>query len=357
MAWIDAHRRNAPHRRRRATDGAFAGRGESQDNYALYFFEDCGSSGMDDAPRTPRVYEAGRHYDWVDLSSQMALSFDSLARIHGALGDITRSRHWAARAGELGALINNELWCERTRFYHDRMLPANLVANKTVAGFWPLLAGFCPPDRVAALADHLLNPATFGRPTPVPSLAADDPNYTPEGVYWCGGVWAPTNYMIVSGLRRAGQNDLAHELAARYLGVLARTWEQVEPHTLWESYAPESDRPGTAAYTAKRVKPDFVGWTGIGPIAMLIEDVIGIDLDAAGGYVSWDLRLTEEHGVRRLALPGGGRADFLCASRGDPAAPAHLDICADRPLAVALRCAGRAHTERVTPGRPCRLTI
>ncbi len=36
---------------------------------------------------------------------------------------------------ELGALINTELWCERTQFYHDRTLPQNFVAHKTAAGF------------------------------------------------------------------------------------------------------------------------------------------------------------------------------------------------------------------------------
>ncbi|WP_414632104.1 hypothetical protein, partial [Acetomicrobium sp. UBA5826] len=31
----------------------------------------------------------------------------------------------------------------------------------------------------------------------VPSLSADDLQYNPNGDYWRGSVWPPTNYMIL----------------------------------------------------------------------------------------------------------------------------------------------------------------
>lgn len=335
--WIDANRRNAPHRCRAATDGRPAGRGESERVYRLYYFADCGSSGMDDSPRTPRVPEAGQFFDWIDLSSQMALSFRTLGRMHSVLGNAGRAAHWEDRAKELGALINAELWCERTRFYHDRTIPQNFVAHKTVAGFWPVLAGICPEDRLDALVEHLANETEFDRPTPVPSLSADDLNYCPEGTYWVGGVWAPTDYMITRGLMNAGRGEVAHAIAVKYVGALARTYAAVEPHTLWECYCPEADRPGIAAYTRKRVKPDFVGWTGLGPIAMLIENVIGMDVNAPERRVDWDIRLTEEHGIRQLPIGRGGLADFHCEERGSPEDPARIRVCSDADIVIHVR--------------------
>ena len=288
MDWIDANRRTAPHRRRRLC--AKEHLVPEAESYQLYYFEDGGSSGMDNAPRTPRTPEAGQFFDWIDLSSQMALSFRTLGRMHAIRGNCDRADHWESRACELGKLINDELWCERTRFYHDRTVPTNFVSAKTVAGFWPLLAEICPRDRVSALVDHLRDPRLFDRPMPVPALAADDPNYDPQGTYWNGGVWAPTNYMVTRGLQTAGAGDEAHRIAVKYLDGLVKTFDNVTPHTLWECYAPESFQPGLAAYTGKLVKPDFVGWTGLGPIAMLIENIIGIDLDAPARCLTWDIR-------------------------------------------------------------------
>lgn len=343
MDWIDANRRTRPHRRRNAPGHPWPGdpaitwpTAGTETMFQLYWFEDCGSSGMDDSPRAPRLAEAGPFYDWIDLSSQMALSFDMLSRLRAAMGDMERAAAWAQRHRELGALINEELWCERTRFYHDRTLPLNFVAHKTVAGFWPMLAGICPPERTAALAAHLQNEKEFNRPVPVPSLSADDLNYCARGTYWRGGVWASTNYMIARGLDHCGRGDLAHDIARRYLDGLVRTCRDVEPHTLWEANSPEETKPALGPYIPRYVKPDFVGWSGIGPTAMLIENIIGIDLDAPACAAQWHIRLTEEHGVRRL-----GSADFLCRARADANAPAEVEVRSDAALSVRVVCGDR----------------
>ncbi len=335
MEWIDQNQLNEPHRRLRARDNAANYAGGSADTYRLYFYNDCGSAGTDDSPRTPRLPEAGKYFDWIDLSSQMVLSFRMLANMHAALGNRSDAAKWSARAKETGNLINSELWCKRSRFYHDRMLPKNFVSTKTILGFWPILAGICSTDRLDALVGHLQNKNEFNRPTPVPTLSADDCNYEPEGVYWVGGVWAPSNYMITRGLMRAGRGDVAHDIAMRYLGVLARTFAQVKPHTLWESYSPEKDLPGLQPYEGRRVKPHFVGWTGIGPIAMLIENILGLDVNMPKAQVDWTIRLTEEHGIKSLAI-GGGRADFLCAARHSVNAPARVTIRSTVPVSVIL---------------------
>lgn len=356
MAWIDANRRTRPHRRTNTLLDEHESLDGSGDAYQLYYFEDCGSSGMDDSPRTPRLAEAGQFFDWIDLSSQMALSFRMLANMHGVLRNREKSAYWSERAEELGKLINEELWCERTHFYHDRTLPKNFVASKTAAGFWPILAGICSPDRLDALVDHLRDEREFNRPTPVPTLSADDPNYSEDGTYWLGGVWAPTNYMIIRGLMLAGRGDVAHEIAIHYLTALAHTYANIEPHTLWECYCPEADKPGLTPYTKNFVKPDFVGWTGSGPISMLIENIIGLDLNVPEQTVTWDIRLTEEHGVRQLAV-GTEKADFLCRERKDPSATACVEIRSDVALTVCLRCHGRESLQQVPAGENVTLEI
>jgi len=350
MQWIDTNRR-APFRRCRKFLMDKIPDVKDPDELLLYWFEDCGSSGMDDSPRTPRCAEAGRHFAWVDLCAQMVLSFRCLAAMHGALGNHDRAVAWSARAGQLTVQINQEMWCERTRFYHDKSFPVNFVGHKTAASFWTILAGICTGDRLTSMVGHLLDPREFNRPLPVPTLSADDANYTPEGVYWLGGVWAPTNYMITRGLMQAGQGDVAHTIAVRYLDGLWETYSSVEPHTLWESYSPERPEPGLAAYTRNRVKPDFVGWTGIGPIAMLIENVLGIDLDAPARRVTWDIRLTDEHGIRQFPVAPGKRAELICRARSSADQPARVQVLSDAPFELVVRCAGRVRSMQVEAGK------
>ena len=350
MDWVDANRRTEPHRRLRANDGEDAGMGESIDNYQLYWFEDCGSSGMDDSPRTPRLPAAGRFFDWIDLSSQMALSFRLLAELHNAIGDSAAAARWKSRHEETAGLINAELWCERTGFYHDRMIPANFAGAKTAAGFWPLLAGICPADRAAILAAHLTDPKTFGSLVPVPSLSLDDPNYDPQGTYWRGAVWAPTNYMVLRGLAENGHGDLAHQLAVRYLDALAKTYAEVEPPTLWECNAPEAFKPGLQPYIGGFVRRDFVGWSGLGPTAIFIENVLGFDVDAPQRTVTWHIRLMEEHGVESLPIDGGHHADFHCTSRNSASDPAIVTVKAEASFDLILHHGKRTKKYSILPG-------
>ncbi len=102
----------------------------------------------------------------------------------------------------------------------------------------------------------------------MPSLSADHPEYDPGGGYWLGGVWPPTNYMVLRGLDRAGYNDLAHEISREDLDNVVRVYK--DTGTLWENYAPERAAQGN------RAKDDFVGWSGLAPIAGLFEYVFGL---------------------------------------------------------------------------------
>jgi len=308
MKWIDANRRceSRSLRQNIPSSNEVHQKGGKQDkqikSFPFYYFNDGGSSGMDDSPRAPRLPEAGKFYDWIDLSSQMVLSFRMLANMHSILNNDVEKNYWNTRGDELADAINSELWCDRTGFYHDRIPGTNFVNSKTIAGFWPIIAGIANGNKLKSLINYLQDEKTFNRPIPVPSLSADDCNYCENGTYWIGGVWAPTNYMVTRGLMYSGNGDLAYDIAAKYLNGLQETFNSIEPHSLWECYNPEKPFPGRNAYDRLFVKPDFVGWSGIGPIAMLIENILGIELNAPEKQIDWTIRLNEAHGIKKLKL-------------------------------------------------------
>jgi hypothetical protein len=76
----------------------------------------------------------------------------------------------------------------------------------------------------------------------VPTLAADDPWYTPYVDYcckWNGPVWLLWDYMVFDGLRNYGYNEIANQLAAKM--ILCAGNQLSANHNFWESYSPDNE--------------------------------------------------------------------------------------------------------------------
>ena len=251
----------------------------------LYWITDMGS-GMDNTPR----FAAG----WTDLTCQQALNAAVMARIAAELGDDASAEYYREEFASLRDLVNTIMWDPEDGFYWDVDTAGRPTKAKTVAAFWAILAGVAGPDQVARLVDHLRDPASFWRQHPFPTLAADQPAYRAHGEYWLGAAWAPTNYMIVKGLRQAGYAEFAREATLRHVEAIERIARTTG--TVWENYRADEDLPGDPA------RPDFVGWTGCGPIALLIEEIIGVEVDAQEDTIRWNVAEEGPHGISRLPL-------------------------------------------------------
>jgi hypothetical protein len=298
--------------------------------------------GMDNQPRLPaQAADADPYADpqryhgrmtWVDATLQQILSARLLAEIGRVLGADADVADMRAEAVRLGRFANAHLWSEADRFYGDRFADGSASRLKSVGGYWALLAGIVPAARLAPFLAHLEDPRAFNRPHRVPSLAADQPGYDARGGYWRGAVWAPTTYMLLRGLTEVGRDALAHEIGRNHLDNVVAVFEKT--HTLYENYAPETAAPGFPA------KPDFVGWTGLPPIAVLLEYVFGLRPDAAARRLVWDVRLTEAHGVRRYPLGATVSLDLACAARRAATEPPRVDAAATGPVELEVRWAG-----------------
>jgi len=273
----------------------------------LYWFEDTGSSGMDNAPRSGYASSGlnGSDICFVDLACQQALSARCISKMADCLNRQDVAEDFTRRHRELARLINARHWSDRSGFYFDVFgrdcseLRHNFLNHKTVAGFWPILSDVADRQQIQRLKDHLLNPDEFWSIHPVPSLSRDDPNYESHGGYWLGGVWAPTNYMVVRGLEQRGEPELAYEIAVRHLRAMVDVWRNPDFASIWEAYAPDFMRPANWE-GGDLVRSNFVGWSGLGPIAMLIENIFGMDFDAPRNRIKWQIRVGGDHGISNL---------------------------------------------------------
>ena len=248
---------------------------------------------MDNSPRNTYLKNGGTG---IDISSEMVLFARQLSAIGLILGKDIEAHAYSAEADQLASTINQRMWDEKRKFYFDLMLDGERAPVMTIAAYWTLLAGVASPDQAAGLVAELKNPQTFGRPNPVPTLAANQAGYDPLGGYWRGSVWAAMVTMVIQGLEKYGYCDLARRIALNHLELVAQVYEKTD--TIWENYSPDHAQHGNSA------RPDFVGMSGIGPIVYLLEYAIGLRPDAAHNRLVWRIEPGGRRGCERFRFNG-----------------------------------------------------
>ena len=290
------------------------------------------ASGMDNQPRQPEGYHthfSHGHMSWIDACSQQVLSAKMLNKISEVIERWGEVEDLRREAEILTKYINEKMWDEETGFYYDRWSDGRLSGVKTVGAYWTLLASIVPEDRVHRFVMHLENENEFNRPHRVTSLSHDHPKYDPFGDYWKGSVWSPTNYMVISGLRNYGYHQLAYDIALNHLQNVVKVFADTE--TLWENYAPERIEKGNAA------KADFVGWSGLPPVAILFEDVFGIRTDVHKSKLVWSISLLEKFGIENYPFGNKGTLNLKCEKRSSEGEKPVITVEADFPLELEIR--------------------
>lgn len=259
-----------------------------------YSWDGC-CSGMDNTPRgraaaPSEPYPKNPDMLWIDAICQQALSAKMIARLFALAGDRENEALWLREFEEKKATVNALYWDGEDGFYYDiSESTGRFYKVKSIASFWALTAGAATKERAAAMLHHISDPQAFGGTVPFPSLARSDADFDASGRYWRGGVWLPTAYATLRGMTEYGYRKEAREAATRLFEYMLKTYERFSPHTVWECYAPEGYRPATRVVDDRLVRPDFCGWSALGPITVYLEFVLGFhSVNAFEGTVHWD---------------------------------------------------------------------
>lgn len=295
-------------------------------------------SGMDNQPRVGGLQWHHNHYIWVDATMQQALSAHTLLKMADVIGRHDFDADLNAEYAQLQAVINEVLWNDETQFYHDVAPQGDFSPIKSIGAYWGILAQVIPQDRLQKMLAHLRDPQQFKRPHRVPSQSSDSPYYEASGWYWRGGVWSPTNYMVLQALTSLAEDDLAYEIARNHVENVAEVHQQTG--TLWENYAPEMAAKGQPA------KPDFVGWTGVSAINVPLEYLIGLRWIAPGTHLLWDMRLSERHGVAAFPITDACSADLIYT----PQDGGVVTVTTTCPFTLEIRHNGQVHRRELAHG-------
>lgn len=296
--------------------------------------------GMDNQPRlssTAHPEWDHDHLSWVDTTCQAIFSAGILVKMAAVLGRTADTHELPEEIKRLTRYVNQHMWNDKAGFYVDHRRDGRLSDVKSIAGYWAVIAGIATPPRRARMVAHLSNAKTFGRPHPIPTLSADNSEYKGDkGGYWLGSVWPSTNYMVLRGLTAAGEHALAHRLGLQHHDKVTQVY--ADTNTFWENYSPEKVAPGVPA------KSDFVGWGGVGPIAVFLEYVLGLRPDFSRHVLVWDIRLTEAHGVKDYPLGNDTTLQLSASARASASEAPVVQISSNRDVRVELRWPGGSRT-------------
>ena len=170
------------------------------------------SSGLDDSP----IFDGPLPTTSPDLGAYLVVQDLELARFAEEYGDADPAPHRARAHRTLAKLL--ELWDADAAGFRARAA-GEPVPSDAIVGLMPLLTGLLPAPVATALVAALDDPQRYGTPWGLPTVAAGDPDFSPERM-WRGPVWINTNALVAEGLTASGYAARARALAEQTVALV-----------------------------------------------------------------------------------------------------------------------------------------
>ncbi|WP_019466666.1 MGH1-like glycoside hydrolase domain-containing protein [Dyella japonica] len=174
----------------------------------------------------------------VDLNAYLYREKLELAELAGVLGKASDQSMWLKEAADMKPLIQQRMFDAAAGYFFDIRLPGHEPVRVYGSEGWaPLWAGVATPEQAKAVSRVMLDPNKFATVMPFPTLAKDDPHFSPIKGYWRGPVWMDQAYFGVEALRQYGFNreadDMARRLVLNAQGLTGQgtTYENYDPLT------------------------------------------------------------------------------------------------------------------------------
>jgi hypothetical protein len=184
-------------------------------------------SGLDNSPMYDDIpFDPATHclqLQDAGLTALYVADCEALAAIARELGR-AEAEEIAARADQFRSGLSR-LWDDEKGIFANRRTDTGAFSPRfSPTNFYPLMAGAATPAQARRMMDeHFLDPDKFGGEWVLPSISREDPAYG-EQHYWRGRIWAPMNFLVYLGLRRAELKDEAKLLAEKSSALLLKEW-------------------------------------------------------------------------------------------------------------------------------------
>lgn len=283
------------------------------ENYVQWMAEvSRDSSGLYKAPASAMNVLNGPRKDaayLVDFNASVALNCFYLGEIADILNEKEIEFQYKKMYFSLKTKINEKMWDEKTHFYYDLDANGNKVMTKNLSAYWTMLAELPTEEKAQDLIADLADPKVFGIEHPFPYLAVNDKSFNDKGNGHCGSVFPEVNYIVIKGLQKYKQSGLAREYAMRHIYYVLETLSpsettgvKKETIAFWEAYNPMKEGPAMWQRHSWFPRKDYILTEGLTTIAMMIENVLGLEISLPKKTIDWTVTSVEEMGIQNLSL-------------------------------------------------------
>lgn len=266
----------------------------------------------------------------VGLNAILVVDAEVLAAWAASLGDQATADRLLARGNALRARIGADLWDDSRQIFANRRWSGDFVKSLAPTSCYPLLAGAADTRQQKGVVAVLNDPKKFGGKWRLPSITRDDPAYH-DNVYWRGRVWPPLNYLTYQGLKRAGLDDMAQDLAKDSGEIFDAAWSRRQcPENFSAETGLGDDQPDTDL---------FYGWGALMPV-IAVNEVVDVT-----PWHGWEL--THKAGDWQIGPLNAfnGRKTVIAAKNG------RLSLALDGRVAFATTINGRFRHVAIAPNR------
>lgn len=280
-----------------------------------------------------------------DLSIQQAQAALYISKIAVEIGDEETAEYFQKKHETLSRKINDLLWSEDDGFYFNLDGGGEFTNIATPTGLWAMAGNVATEERAETMIDrYTKNSEKMYRPNGLSTVtydyvdkSNDNIRFWPMGNYWQGAVWAPASYQYIYGLKQYGYTDLAFDEAVRHITMISDVYqkgkndEELGRATFWENYSSEYTVCARRQFDLEYARSNFCGWTGALAIGTMIEDILGLDLNAPENTITWNLQLAEANGIDKLYMCHDGvenRINLHMTERVSASAPAEITVTA-----------------------------
>lgn len=209
----------------------------SEDGFICQYWHG-NDSGADNAT----VFDETPWIESPDLNTYLVLQCDALARMADKLGKADEAKKWLDKADALAAKIIEYFWHDG-EFVVRRADNKKIIHSTCLITYLPLLLGKrLPQDIISKLVKDLTSEGAFVTPWGVTSEKQNSTLFSARG-YWRGLIWPSWNMLIIDGLKRCGQEELAIDLAKKFC-------DNCLEHGFIENYNPiNGSASGLGAYS------------------------------------------------------------------------------------------------------------
>ena len=239
----------------------------------------------------------------VDYNSAVAVFALYMSYIGDILNDKELSFRYKRIYFSVKTRINGMMWDSEDRFYYDLDKDGNRIRNKHIGCYWTLLAEIPNSEYAAYLIDQLRDEGEFGTENPFPSVPVSSPHFSAEGSGCCGGVTSFFIYIVVKGLMNYGSFVFARECVIRHMYFILDTLhpDSEKQGDCWEYYMPGKEGPASVPEGMENRKR-YLPMLGLVSVALMIENVIGLEISLPRKTVNWTMQTLEEMGIEALSL-------------------------------------------------------